>query len=213
MPPSSFAQAQLEKYGWKEGQGLGKNSDGMKDAIQVTMKQDNFGLGKGVDSEWSFAWWDHAFNKACLSIQVDKDDGGDVKIKSEDVIEKRKREKEKMKLYGSFVKSGQAKDVEQDDFSIKVTDEELLKACEGRTARKGARIDQVAKVKRADSSILKDYIGTDTVTLPTEPSKDPKKHKKRKSKEQDDTFVKHKKKKRSKSKDDNETSIKHKKKN
>lgn len=34
----------LEKMGWKEGEGLGKQNDGIKEHIKVKFKQDNEGL-------------------------------------------------------------------------------------------------------------------------------------------------------------------------
>jgi len=42
----SFARAQLEKYGWKEGLGLGAENEGINRAISVTKKNDNLGVRK-----------------------------------------------------------------------------------------------------------------------------------------------------------------------
>jgi hypothetical protein len=50
---------------------------------------------------------------------------------------------------GRFVKSGDADDANK-DWSQKISDADLLAACEGRTARKGARLDQHGKIQRAD---------------------------------------------------------------
>ncbi|KAJ3123857.1 G patch domain-containing protein 4 [Nowakowskiella sp. JEL0407] len=142
---SKFAVNQLEKYGWKKGDGLGKKKDGINKAISVGLKNDNKGLGSGAD-EWGYQWWDHVFNKSSACITVDKDESGEVKISG-----KSKKEEEKIKktmLYSGFVTS-RKEDEEEKDYSIKVTDEELLAACEGRTARKGARADvQTGKLKR-----------------------------------------------------------------
>jgi hypothetical protein len=43
--PSDFARRQLEKFGWKEGRGLGKDEDGSATFIAVQRKADNLGLG------------------------------------------------------------------------------------------------------------------------------------------------------------------------
>ncbi|KAJ3189749.1 G patch domain-containing protein 4 [Gaertneriomyces sp. JEL0708] len=143
----SFAESQMAKYGWKKGSGLGSRGDGINRAISVGFKNDTNGLGAKAD-EWSFQWWDHVFNKASSGIQVSAgDDGVEVKAKP-------KAEKEKAKkalLYGAFVKAApeEEEDDEEKDYIIKVTDEELLQACEGRTARKGARAYQPGKLKRA----------------------------------------------------------------
>ncbi len=42
--PQMDAKKVLEKFGWNEGQGLGKNSNGMPEPIKVVMKRDNGGV-------------------------------------------------------------------------------------------------------------------------------------------------------------------------
>lgn len=39
-----FGQQMLEKMGWSKGQGLGKEKDGMKEAIEVKKKEDSLGV-------------------------------------------------------------------------------------------------------------------------------------------------------------------------
>lgn len=39
-----FGQQMLEKMGWSKGQGLGKQKDGMKEAIEVKKKEDSLGV-------------------------------------------------------------------------------------------------------------------------------------------------------------------------
>jgi hypothetical protein len=39
-----FGQKLLEKMGWEKGQGLGKEKDGMKEAIEVKKKEDTLGV-------------------------------------------------------------------------------------------------------------------------------------------------------------------------
>lgn len=41
---SSFAKNQLEKYGWKEGDGIGKTNQGISDPIKASYKFDNSGV-------------------------------------------------------------------------------------------------------------------------------------------------------------------------
>ncbi|KNC98167.1 uncharacterized protein SPPG_06572 [Spizellomyces punctatus DAOM BR117] len=141
----SFAESHMAKFGWEKGQGLGKNRDGISRAVSVGFKNDTQGLGAKAD-EWSFAWWDHVFNKTSASIQISKDETSETIQVSAQVNKKA----EKALLYGSFVKATPENVVSEDkDYTIKVTDEELLKACEGRTARKGARAHQPGKLARA----------------------------------------------------------------
>ncbi|KAI9139817.1 hypothetical protein BKA69DRAFT_1083618 [Paraphysoderma sedebokerense] len=74
MSPS-FAEAELQKYGWKSGDGLGKERSGIKKAIRVNVKNDTNGLGKDND-RYEFQWWDHIYNKSTSNIVIHKDDGG-----------------------------------------------------------------------------------------------------------------------------------------
>ncbi|KAI9096240.1 hypothetical protein DFS34DRAFT_581750 [Phlyctochytrium arcticum] len=132
--------------------------EGIKRAITLGMKNDTNGLGAKSD-EWSFQWWDHVFNKTSASLSITKDvsnpDGGIT------VVAKENKAVSRQLLYGSFVKAktmdGTIEEEVYDpdkDYSIKVTDEELLKACEGRTARKGARAHQPGKLLRTGMAIM-----------------------------------------------------------
>ncbi|KAJ3160413.1 G patch domain-containing protein 4 [Geranomyces michiganensis] len=145
---SGFAQTQLAKYGWEKGTGLGKNRDGINKAVSVGFKNDTDGLGAKSD-EWSFAWWDHVFNKSAASIKIHKDEDDAVAVSAATDSQAAKK-----LLYGTFVKATPQEEVivERKDYSIKVTDEELFLACEGRTARKGARSSQPGKLARAQMS-------------------------------------------------------------
>jgi hypothetical protein len=40
----SFAEKQLAKFGWNQGEGLGKNKDGIKKSISVVKKNDTKGV-------------------------------------------------------------------------------------------------------------------------------------------------------------------------
>ncbi|KAJ3180718.1 G patch domain-containing protein 4 [Geranomyces variabilis] len=149
---SNFAQTQLAKYGWEKGTGLGKHRDGINKAISVGFKNDTDGLGAKSD-EWSFAWWDHVFNKSAASIKIHKDSDNDDAVAVSASAADSQQAAKKL-LYGTFVKATPADEaiVERKDYSIKVTDEELFLACEGRTARKGARSSQPGKLARAGLS-------------------------------------------------------------
>lgn len=41
-----YGQRMLERMGWTKGQGLGKTKDGIKQAIEVTKKEDTLGVGR-----------------------------------------------------------------------------------------------------------------------------------------------------------------------
>lgn len=158
-----LAWRQMENQGWTKGQGLGRNGQGMLDAIKPKLKFDQSGIGHNRGEEFEFHWWDHVFNKAAKGITVN-DSGGEIRVefstdKSEVSTKKlRKRMQKEMrgKLYSHFVKSGTLTggtftqeagqdqlEEEADQSKIRtLTDEELVKACGGRTAHKGARHGQ-----------------------------------------------------------------------
>eukprot|EP01134_Creolimax_fragrantissima_P005332 CFRG5332T1 len=161
----SFAQSQLNKYGWKEGEGLGREKQGNSKAIRAELKRDSAGLGHGGD-DFGFNWWDHCYNKAASKIEVSVcDKSGSVSVKTVKTDVKTTlgvRAAPASMLYGSFVSAkgdnAESSDDESKDYSTlsKLTSEEIYKACGGRTAHKGARhgIRQVAKLKRAKEDSL-----------------------------------------------------------
>ncbi|XP_067043504.1 G patch domain-containing protein 4-like isoform X1 [Acropora muricata] len=150
-----FARSQLEKYGWCEGKGLGKQENGISKAIKVNIKTDSAGVGFDAGDQFSFHWWDHVFNKAAKSIEIqESEEGVEVRKSSKtscDVSNKRPNKNGgKPLLYGRFVKAsfqsqsivGEDSDEDSDkekDFSNFFSDEELFQACGGRTAHKAAR--------------------------------------------------------------------------
>ena len=47
--PNDFGMRMLAKFGWKEGKGLGRNEDGMREHVKVKQRAENLGLGAGVE--------------------------------------------------------------------------------------------------------------------------------------------------------------------
>ncbi|XP_061414457.1 G patch domain-containing protein 4 isoform X2 [Lethenteron reissneri] len=134
--------------------------------------------------QFTFHWWDHVFNKAAASIEVEGTEEG-AKVMgnradgAEEPISNRKPRKAHLStthaLYGNFVKaatltSGEEvrdeKESSEDETSssededakldlsstTRMTDEQLLRACGGRTAHKGARhgVNMSAKLARLE---------------------------------------------------------------
>ncbi|KAM9264547.1 LOW QUALITY PROTEIN: G patch domain-containing protein 4 [Morus bassanus] len=174
-----FAESQLRRHGWRRGQGLGKRGDGIAEAIRVKVKCDTAGVGHDVAEPFSFHWWDHIFNKAAANIAVEaRQDGVSVKTLSEQgvgISNKRphKAGRTGSMLYGRFVKSAtltargeestklptssessEEEEEEKLDLSSarRLTDEELIQVCGGRTAHKGARhgLTMSAKLARLE---------------------------------------------------------------
>ncbi|XP_078448604.1 G patch domain-containing protein 4 [Lampetra planeri] len=179
-----FAEAQLLKHGWTRGKGLGRFENGRAEAVKVKVKHDTAGIGHDMAEQFTFHWWDHVFNKAAASIEVEGTEEG-AKVMGnradgvEEPISNRKPRKAHLStthaLYGNFVKaatltSGEEvrdeKESSEDETSssededakldlsstTRMTDEQLLRACGGRTAHKGARhgVNMSAKLARLE---------------------------------------------------------------
>ncbi|NXU97020.1 GPTC4 protein, partial [Cettia cetti] len=159
------------------GQGLGRREDGIAEAIRVKVKCDTAGVGHDAAESFTFHWWDHVFNKAAANIAVEAgQDGISVKAFSEKggrISNKKpcKAGNSGSLLYGRFVKSAtltacgeksvtlpasseSSEEEEKLDLSLvrRLTDEELVQACGGRTAHKGARhgLTMSAKLARLE---------------------------------------------------------------
>ncbi|XP_059196228.1 G patch domain-containing protein 4 [Centropristis striata] len=181
-----FAEQQLLRHGWEQGKGLGRSENGISEAIKVKVKCDKGGVGHKEGDQFTFHWWDHVFNKASSSLQVETDQNG-IQLKKtveededDGMISNKKPRKAalaKAKLYGCFVKSatllsGQeqpepkasssdessSSSDDEDDQKLdlssttKLSDADLMKACGGRTAHKGARhgLTMSAKLARLE---------------------------------------------------------------
>uniref|UniRef100_A0A3Q3BWV7 G patch domain-containing protein 4 n=1 Tax=Haplochromis burtoni TaxID=8153 RepID=A0A3Q3BWV7_HAPBU len=71
-----FAEQQLLRHGWEHGKGLGRAENGISEAIKVKVKCDKGGVGHKEGEQFTFHWWDHVFNKASSSLQVESDQVG-----------------------------------------------------------------------------------------------------------------------------------------
>ncbi|KAH8362888.1 hypothetical protein KR084_002261 [Drosophila pseudotakahashii] len=164
-----FAKKILGKYGWKEGDGLGKNNTGIAAPLKASLKFDNAGLGVDRAKEFNDHWWERCFNEAASNVDVKVQDGKvlTARKKGEDAVEistsgfsarKLKKAKEQhasdgRATYDNFLQTSlltqnggevetseriKVEDIEVTKVTV-LTDEELFKACGGRTAHKGAR--------------------------------------------------------------------------
>ncbi|XP_053822999.1 G patch domain-containing protein 4 [Vidua chalybeata] len=204
-----FAETQLKRHGWRRGQGLGRRQDGIAEAIRVKVKCDTAGVGHDAAEPFTFHWWDHVFNKAAANIAVEAgQDGISVKALSEQggSISNKKPRKAGSSgslLYGRFVKSatltacgeetlpgssGSSQEEEEEeklDLSSvrRLTDEELVQACGGRTAHKGARHGltmsaKLARLEEQERAFLATYRQRERQQEPPESSQGKKKKRK-----------------------------------
>ncbi|XP_047559982.1 G patch domain-containing protein 4 isoform X2 [Lutra lutra] len=198
-----FAEKQLLKHGWTQGKGLGRKENGITQALKVTLKQDTHGVGHDPAKEFTDHWWNELFNKTAASLVVETgQDGVRLRHLSKETT-RCSRPKPNM-LYQKFVKtatltsSGEKPDKDLESHSDDdnqgpkppktLTDEMLLRACEGRTAHKAARLGITMKAKLArleaqEQAFLARLKGQDPGTPQVQSeSKPPKKKKKKKQK-------------------------------
>ncbi|KAM8986491.1 G patch domain-containing protein 4 [Ara ararauna] len=194
-----FAESQLRRHGWRRGQGLGRQEHGIAEPIRVKVKCGTAGVGHDASEPFSFHWWDHVFNQAAANITVEAgQDGISVKALSEQGVrisnkKPRKASSTPSLLYGRFVKSatltahgeeptGSASSEEEEELDLssarRLTDEELMRVCGGRTAHKGARHGltmsaKLARLEEQERAFLATY-------GPKEPPERPGKKRKRK---------------------------------
>ena len=55
---------------FNKGKGLGRNESGITDALRPKLKFDTQGIGHNASEQFTYHWWEHAFNKAANNIQV-----------------------------------------------------------------------------------------------------------------------------------------------
>ncbi|KAG4069958.1 hypothetical protein HA402_015182 [Bradysia odoriphaga] len=154
----NFAKNLLGKYGWKEGDGLGRDKHGITKPLKANYKFDNAGLGHNPADDLNNHWWENVYNQAATNLNVDKNEANEVKMglntnQSVEITTRNYSVKSNQKnadYGGSFLKSATLTNEGQEvEFAHKrvispvimkiVSDEELFKACGGRTAHKGAR--------------------------------------------------------------------------
>eukprot|EP00930_Biecheleria_cincta_P016963 TRINITY_DN1361_c0_g1_i1.p2 TRINITY_DN1361_c0_g1~~TRINITY_DN1361_c0_g1_i1.p2 ORF type:complete len:145 (-),score=40.70 TRINITY_DN1361_c0_g1_i1:139-573(-) len=69
---SDIGKKILMKYGWTEGQGLGRLKNGRTECIQGTRREDKKGLGsekRKSEDQWD-NWWADCFNSVAKNIAV-----------------------------------------------------------------------------------------------------------------------------------------------
>lgn len=156
---ANFAKAQLLKYGWTEGKGLGKNENGITEALKPKLKFNTEGLGHKLEE---VQWWESAFNNAIKNVSVSSEnDEVSISVTNTNNISSSIKTEENIKenqlvqqQYNNFRKTSMLQDEklimlkntdvkEEEEKPVNkiplLTDDELFKACGGRTGHKGAR--------------------------------------------------------------------------
>ncbi|XP_026488744.2 G patch domain-containing protein 4 [Vanessa tameamea] len=179
-----FARKQLEKYGWTDGKGLGKKENGISEPLKPKLKRSVAGIGYDAAADFTEHWWSALYDKAASNYQVEEENGKTKKMKRiEDKefiitnstwrLKKKNNDNDTEEYSDFFVKkavlgSGGSKttkvnesdsDEESSAKDVKLTDEELFAACQGRTAHKGARhglraLGKLARIEQQEQLLL-----------------------------------------------------------
>lgn len=67
---SEIGSKMLKMMGWKEGDGLGQQKDGLKECVQIGRRKELSGLGysQSKANEKSHNWWEDLYNKTVKKI-------------------------------------------------------------------------------------------------------------------------------------------------
>ncbi|XP_076898709.1 G-patch domain-containing protein 1-like [Bidens hawaiensis] len=76
VPKNSAAFRLMKQMGWEEGEGLGKDKQGIKGYVRVTNKQDTLGVGVEKPNQWAFdtTKFDNILKKLKVQATEIKDD-------------------------------------------------------------------------------------------------------------------------------------------
>ncbi|CAM9850159.1 unnamed protein product [Ectocarpus sp. 8 AP-2014] len=111
---SKFGLKMMQKMGWTEGKGLGKNEDGVSEHVKVSKKSNNLGLGATHDSSGAAGWASAAvsFNGVLETLGKAYGGGADVGGKAKTKGDKRTKKKLKKAEKKKKKKKQTAKDDE-----------------------------------------------------------------------------------------------------
>lgn len=162
---ASFAEQQLAKYGWKKGEGLGKEKGGIKRAITVSRRTDNRGVGSDAN-QWNSSWWDHLYNKASVNTSTTNTPVEETIPETKDTLNEYQGMFVRQSANNSQKNSGESTPTVDRTKLVRdggvhlgvsaISDAELFAACEGRMARKGARAEQNGKLSRVAGDCMPD---------------------------------------------------------
>lgn len=94
---SKFGLKMMQKMGWTEGKGLGKNEDGVSEHVKVTKKSNNLGLGATHDSSGAAGWASAAVSFNGVLETLGKAYGGGADVGGKAKTQSDKRTKKKLK--------------------------------------------------------------------------------------------------------------------
>ncbi|KAJ0399775.1 hypothetical protein P43SY_010562 [Pythium insidiosum] len=151
---SAFARKQMEKMGWSEGKGLGKDEQGMKTYVRVKKREESMGIGVEAVKvqEQQNQWWYNVYDKLADKIKIAADSDDEASKKKSKKKDKKKSKKKSKKRARSDSDSDDDSAEDSDKKPAKKfrvpTDEELFAATGGKLFGRRAYGSCVGKLKR-----------------------------------------------------------------
>ncbi|TMW65513.1 hypothetical protein Poli38472_008155 [Pythium oligandrum] len=152
---SAFARKQMEKMGWTDGKGLGKDEQGMTTYVRVKKREENMGVGGEtvkVEQQQN-QWWYNVYDKLAdkIKIAADSDDeaSGKRNKKKKSKKEKKSKKKSKKRPRASDASEEEGDEKKENTKKFRVpTDEELFAATGGKLFGRRAYGSCNGKLKR-----------------------------------------------------------------
>jgi hypothetical protein len=166
--PSVYAMKLMQKMGWKEGQGLGRNEDGIAKHITLSKRDDNLGLGHDNAASAEGAkdhWWNNHFSEklAAFTSSIGK------KNKKKNKKSKDKKSRESSSSSSSDSDDSDSEAGKKSPSAASGADpslDELFKLTGGKLFGMRARMEQKGKIRRTESGNHLNIV--ETVTTKTE---------------------------------------------
>lgn len=188
--PSAYAMKLMQKMGWKEGQGLGKEENGIAKHITIAKREENLGLGHDSSASAEQAkdhWWNNEFSQNLASFAS--------AIARSTEKKKKKSSKKSKKGKDSSSEESSSSDSDSDSDSDKEiikrpvsngaepTLEELFILTGGKRFGMRARMEQKGKHRRTEGDagvVIRTEIETTTAATVSVESSSPTREKKEK---------------------------------
>jgi len=126
----SFAMRQMSKMGWSEGDGLGKNREGMKTHIRVKKREEEQGIGqeKVRIAEGQNTWWADGLEGTLFKVREKKRLEKEArKARKKEKKDKKKKKKKKKGSSGEDVSEAEGGGDDNSEVEVGISDEAIMK--------------------------------------------------------------------------------------
>mmetsp|Transcript_39832 Transcript_39832/g.45417 ORF Transcript_39832/g.45417 Transcript_39832/m.45417 type:complete len:155 (+) Transcript_39832:248-712(+) len=111
---SEFGMKILAKFGWREGDGLGKERDGRTECVQIRRREEGVGLGLEAEiapKPVTEMWWMDTFNSSVKKLDIIVADSDD---EAANPTPKKLKTKRQRKMSAAFSSSEEDTDSDED---------------------------------------------------------------------------------------------------